>query len=276
MRGITRIERCGFKHRGRHRKVDLDADQIHQLERPHHKTTGLAQQGVDARHIGHPFGQQAQTFGVIRPRHAVDDEPRRIGRQHRHLAPGAGEGLHGRHQRRVGGHAADDFHQLHARGRVEKVPADETLRLRQLLRHRRHRDGRGVGGQHRLRPEHVFQLGKQRLFGLQLFDDGFHRQATAGQIGELLGHAQAGQGGVALGGGELAALHSASQIVGDAGQGAGGGAGLQVKQAHRVPGLGGHLGNAGAHAACTDHGHGRGGVQGNVQRNHRGTHLNGP
>ena len=64
------------------------ADHVHQLERAHAESAGLAHDGVDRGAVGRALVQQAQTFRIVGTRDAVDDETRRRLGMHRGLAPG--------------------------------------------------------------------------------------------------------------------------------------------------------------------------------------------
>ena len=100
-------------------------------------------------------------LGVVRPRHAVDDEARRGLRVHRLLAPGQRGVVRGCGHGGVGRQAADHFHQRHQRRRVEEVHADDAAGVLQPGRDRGHRNRRGIGGEDAVWRDDAFQFGEQ-------------------------------------------------------------------------------------------------------------------
>ena len=118
--------------------------------------------------------------------------------------------------------------------------------------------------------EDAFELGEQRLLGVELLDDRLDRQTAAGQRAEIARRADAAEHGGALGGVDAAARDGAVEIGRDA-----------AERARRPrppacrsrrtgwPRLRRELGDPGAHAAGPDHGHGRGRVEGAWSSIHR-------
>jgi len=125
-RAVARVLEEGGVDAAGHGEVHVVADQVHQLERPHAETAGVAVDRVEGGDVGHPLLQQAQRLGVVGPRDAVDDEAGRGGDAHRPLAPGARGGLDRRAHGRVAGQAVHHLDQRHQRDRVEEVHADQA------------------------------------------------------------------------------------------------------------------------------------------------------
>jgi hypothetical protein len=178
----ARVAKIGLEHRLRDREIDVMADQVHQLERPHAEAAAVAHDRIQRGRIGRLFLQHAQRLGIIGTRHAVDDEARRGFRVHRILAPGFGGGVHGIGDCLVSRDAFDHFDQRHQRHRVKEVHADQALRPLQLRGDGRHRDRRGVGGEDAVRADDAFQLGEQGALDVHVFDDGFDHQRGVLQL----------------------------------------------------------------------------------------------
>ncbi|MNT09625.1 hypothetical protein D3C72_1444150 [compost metagenome] len=138
--------------------IDVVADQVGEFERAHAETAGITQQRIEAGAIGCAFLQQAQAFGVERPRHTVDDEARRGARVHRLLAPGLGGGMNARGNGRGGGQARDHFDQGHQRRRVEEVHANHLVRALQPGGEAGDGQRRGVAGEDAVGGAQSFQL----------------------------------------------------------------------------------------------------------------------
>src|SRR5207244_1702408 len=51
-RRVARIVKIGVPNAARHREVDIEADQVHQLEGSHSKAARFAHDGVDCRRMG--------------------------------------------------------------------------------------------------------------------------------------------------------------------------------------------------------------------------------
>ena len=105
------------------------ADQVGQFKSAHGEATGLTQQRIERRAIGCAFLQQAKAFGVKRPGDTVNNKSGRGARVHRFFAPGLGGVVQAVGERRVTGYATDHFHQRHDRRRVEKMQAEQAVRV---------------------------------------------------------------------------------------------------------------------------------------------------
>ncbi|MNO53129.1 hypothetical protein D3C76_435670 [compost metagenome] len=92
------------------------------------------------------------------------------------------------------------------------------------------------------------------MLDLQVFDDGFDHQAGIGQCIDGLDRLQASADRLARVSLQPAFFHQPLQLAIDPGDSLSRGAGTVVIEHHRVPGLGRHLGYAGAHGARADHG----------------------
>ncbi|MND82742.1 hypothetical protein D3C80_745830 [compost metagenome] len=57
--------------------INVLTDKISQFQRPHAKVASGLERTVDLRCQRHVFFQQAKTFQIKRPRHAIDDKTRR-------------------------------------------------------------------------------------------------------------------------------------------------------------------------------------------------------
>src|SRR5690348_8537234 len=70
-------------------KVDIIADQIHQLERSHAKIAGLLHDSIDGLQRSIAVAEDSQPLVVKRPGDAIDDESRRVLRASRSFTHGA-------------------------------------------------------------------------------------------------------------------------------------------------------------------------------------------
>jgi len=111
-----------------HGEIDVVADHVHQLERPHAETAGFAHHRIDRGVVGGAFLGQAQGLGVIGASDAIDDETGGRFGVHWRLAPGCCRGEQGVGDGLVGGQAGDNLDQRHQRGRVEEVQAGQAFR----------------------------------------------------------------------------------------------------------------------------------------------------
>ena len=110
--------------------VDVLADKIGQLERPHAEVSAGLEGAVDLRRARHVLFQQAEPFQVVGAGHAVDDKPRR-GLTDDIAFPQRGHQLTATFRGGVCGKVGrDDFNQFHQRRRVEKVQTDKPLAVR--------------------------------------------------------------------------------------------------------------------------------------------------
>jgi hypothetical protein len=200
-----------------------------------------------------PFLQQAQRLGVVRARHAVDDEAGRRLRVHRVLAPGFGGGVDGVGDGLVGGDAADHFDQRHQRHRIEEVHADQRSgRCRPaamavteidevLVARMQSGPTMPSSSANRVRLTSRSSTTASTASAHPRFASVAHRQqALAREVG--LGRAHA------------ALLDQLGEGLADGGDGLVDGARALVEQAHRVAGHGRDLGDAAAHGAAADHG----------------------
>jgi hypothetical protein len=96
-----------------------------------------------------------------------------------------------------------EFHQLHRRGRVEEMQREDAVGVLEACRDGMDRQRGGVAGKDRIGGDQGLQRGEEGLLGLQLLDDGLDDEAAGGEGGKVLGHGQAGEGGVAVGLGEF-------------------------------------------------------------------------
>ena len=62
----------------------------------------------------------------------------------------------------------------------------------------RDRDRGGVGGEDRVGARHAFELGEQRLLGIEPLDDGLDDHVGLADLGEVAGDRDAVDGGVGL------------------------------------------------------------------------------
>ncbi len=127
--------------------------------------------------------------------------------------------------------------------------AGKALRALQAGGDRRHRQRRGVGGQHRIGADDALQLGEQALLDVQLFDDGLDHQVAAGQLGQAGGRTQALLVRGGIGGVQAAFVDQLVPLGAERVARLGDGIGLGVEQQHGAAGLRGNLGNAAPHGA---------------------------
>lgn len=100
------------------------------------------------------------------------------------------------------------------RGRVEEVDPDDVVGPRGGDRQLHQRDGGGVGGEDRVRTGHDLVEDLEDLgLDLLVLDHGLDDQVTVGELAEIGGEAEAGEGGVPLLLGDLAALGGLGQGV---------------------------------------------------------------
>src|SRR6185312_3941478 len=157
----ARVAKEGAEDRTGYGEVDILADQVGELERPHAEAAALAQHRINGGGGGRLLGQQPQTLGVERPGDAVDDEAGGGTRANRGRAPGARQRLDLGERSRVAGHAADDLDQLHQRRGVEEVHADQTLRRAQGGGDGGDGKRGGVPGEQAVGADQGFELGEE-------------------------------------------------------------------------------------------------------------------
>src|SRR5204863_2571615 len=71
-RTIARILEEAVVHTGGDGEVHVVADEVHQLERSHAKSSDVAHGPIDRRDVGNSFLEDAKRLAVERPRHPVD------------------------------------------------------------------------------------------------------------------------------------------------------------------------------------------------------------
>ena len=124
------------------------------------------------------------------PRAAVGDEADRVGGADR-LAAHRPRDLGGRLQRLRGGLVSgDDLHQPHQRRRVEEVHAAHPLRPLDAGGDRGHRQRGGVGGQDRLRPAELGQLGEQAALQLEVLGRRLDHELAVAELLDALHEVQ--------------------------------------------------------------------------------------
>ncbi len=103
-----------------------------------------------------------------------------------------------------------------------------------------------------VRLDDLLELDEQRLLDGEVLDHRLDHQVAVEQVAEVVGGGDAGEDGLALGVVELALLDLLGQALVEArGQGVGARRGARAHD-HLVAGLGGHLGQAGAHDPRAD------------------------
>ena len=184
-RPIARIEEHAFEHRPRDGEIHIEADEVHEFERSHAEAADGAHRPVDRGAIGEAFFANAQRFAIERARHAIHQKPRRVGGEHRRLAPRRGE------RARLGDHRVrrsdrrNDLHERHDRRRIEEVHANDALRVRARAGQCRDGQRRRVRGQHGRRCHDGFERAKQLLLGGELLDDRLDHDAAGGEGRQL-------------------------------------------------------------------------------------------
>ena len=229
--------------------------QIHQLEGAELEADLVFQDAVDGGEVGHTFAHDTQGFGAVGPAGMVDDEARRVLGLHRgvpHLVRvGAEACAHGG----VSLEARDDLDHFHQRHRVEEVVTRQPLRALEAGADSRDGQRGGVGGQHRVRPHDVFQVGKQLALDVDAFDGGFDHQVAWGQVGQRGGGLQAGLVGLVLGSVDPALFQQLVPLRQHGGMGLLHGRCVDVEKMHLAAGLGRDLGDAATHGTRSHDAH---------------------
>ncbi|MNI56330.1 hypothetical protein D3C73_1113250 [compost metagenome] len=143
--------------------------------------------------------------------------------------------------------AIDHFNHLHQRHRVEEVIAGHAARVLASSGDGGNGQGRRVRRQDAVFRHHAFQRREQVALHVQPFNDGFHHQLAGRHVGQRGGGLHTLQGGLRIGGGQLALLR---QLVPGLTQGLARGGnriGAGVVQAHAQAGLRRNLRNAAPH-----------------------------
>lgn len=246
----------GLPHGVRHGLVDVLADQVGQLEGPHPEAAALAQDGVDRRGVGGLRLVHREGLGVEGPGDAVDDEAGGVGAGDRRLAPGACRLVRARGRREVARVPGDDLHQRQQRRRVEEVQSDQSAGVAQGAADGRDGQRRGVGGEQTVVLDDVLELAEQLLFRLELFEHRLDDERAVRQLGEAVRGVQPGACRVPVGGGEPVLLDEPVEARADRFGRRVGTPGNRVVEPHGVARDERDLGDALAHGAGADDGHG--------------------
>jgi hypothetical protein len=143
-RAPPRLVEALLEERARDLQADVDADEVHELERPHAEAAAEPADAVDLLGRGEPLVDDAQRLQRERAVAPVDEEPDPVGdlddtAAHR-LRRRAGDG--DRVGRGVG--ARHDLDEAHDRRRVEEVHPDDAVGRARRRADRGHRQRRGV------------------------------------------------------------------------------------------------------------------------------------
>src|SRR5579863_2966351 len=191
--------------------VDIVPDQIHQSEGAHPEA-GRFHQGVDGFDIGQPFLQQPERLEIIGSRDMVDNEAGGIG---------AADGGLPHAPRKMGDLVdavvgrilrPDDLHQLHKRGRIEKVHARESFGSRDLFSKRIQGKRRGIGCEYRFGPVDGGKLCEQAELDFRFFDDCLDDDVTPA-IPEISGIGKTSQDQIPLSGPDLIPFHKYPEVL---------------------------------------------------------------
>ncbi len=239
------------------RQRHVVADHVEQLEGPHRVTAAHLHRRVDV--VGARVVRLEHLHRVVEvgEEQRVDDETRAVTAAHGVLADLGGDVENRRLDIATGRHGRDDLDQLHDRGGIEEVHADDIGGSR----------GRGGALDHGQagcrRREHspggadVVEVGEEHLLDRQILDDGLDDELDVGEIVQLRRAGHPRQRRVAVGLGELAALDALLQRAGDRGDYLRGLLGATGHEHHVVAGLGEHFDDAGGHGARADDAHRR-------------------
>jgi hypothetical protein len=256
----ARIVVEGVPHRACDGEIDVVADHVHQLERPHAETAGVAHDRVECGAVATAFVEDAQRLGVVGTGDAVDDEARRRARMHRRLAPGRGGGEQG-----VG-----DGTRAVARPETISTSFISGAGLKKCRPARR-------SGRCRAAPIEVTEIDEVLVPKMQSAPTMSSRSrysfCLASRFSTMASTTSAASASSASCstairrarpparlGAHLALVGELAELGTDAFDRLGGGARAVVEQLDHVAGRGRHLGDAGAHGAGADHGDdGRGG-----------------
>jgi hypothetical protein len=148
-------------------EADVDADEVHQLERPHAKAALHAADAIDRLDVRDLLCKQAQRLQPERPVAAVDEEARAVARADHRLAHRLSRRVRHFERARRGLLAGDHLEQRHQRRRVEEVHADDALRMDRRRSERRHEQRGGVASQHALLADDLRELRVQLVLELQ-------------------------------------------------------------------------------------------------------------
>src|SRR5690606_24320549 len=154
------------------REVDVDAGQVHELERPHAEATHVAHDAVDILRLCDALAQDADALGEAAAA-VIDDEARRVAAAHGDAALALADD----HQRLshpgCGEHAVDHLDQLHQRYRIEIVQAGDARLVLADGRDLRDRQRGGVGGEDRVGAADGVEGREQVLLDLEILEHRF-------------------------------------------------------------------------------------------------------
>src|SRR3990172_10255397 len=166
-------------------KVDIVADQVHQLEGSHAEVPRFFHDLVDGFHGRAAVAQNAQRLVVKGAGDTVDDKARRVFGASRRLADGANERggfVHGFVGRAV---ALNDFHQRHQGRGIEKMQPQDPLRMLRARGNRGYGERRCVGGDEGFRAADGVELFENVALQLEYFRGRFNNQSVARKIFKL-------------------------------------------------------------------------------------------
>ncbi|GAB6877155.1 hypothetical protein JCM13210_18820 [Thermaerobacter litoralis] len=263
-----------LEHRTGHRQVHVDADEVHQLERPHGEAGG-SHQGVDGLDPRRPLAQQPEGLAVERPGHPVDHEARGVGAHHGLLAQPAGQVDPAGHGLGRAEGTGDHFHQPHGRHRVEKVQADEPLRPGDHPGQGRDGQGRGVAGDQGLGADPPAHARQQVLLEPQVFGRRLDHHGRRSHSAQVRGGLQPPEPFRRRAGRNAALLLVPPPGLRKPPAGPFQGGDGHIVEDHGKPRLHGHPGDAAAHGAGTQHRHHGPGVHQGPTRRPRGGRTGG-
>jgi hypothetical protein len=218
---------------------------------------------------GEPLVVDPQRLAVERPRHAVDDEARRVGREHRGLPPRVDEGARGGGHGGRGRERRHDLHERQHRRRVEEVHAHHAPRVRAGAGERGHRERRGVGGEHRVGGDRGLEAREQRALHGEVLDHRLDHEPARGEGAEVVGaveRREAGERRVGRVAREPPLLHLAPEVARHRRRRLRGRPRARVREHHRVAGAERDLRDPAAHRAGAHHAHHRRAVEHRHQR----------
>jgi hypothetical protein len=196
-----------------HRVEDLvggvDADEVHQGERPHGQAAAQPHGRVDVLAAGVPVLVHRDGVVEVAEQQRVGDEAGLVADGHVDLAQAGGQRLDVLDDRGLGDDGAHDLDQLHDRRGVEEVHADDLARPPGDHRELGDRQARGVGRQDRVRRADLVQLGEDLGLELHALGHGLDDQLGRGEVLQGRGEADPLEERVAVGRVELAPAHRA-------------------------------------------------------------------
>jgi hypothetical protein len=168
--------------------ADVDAGEVHDLERTHGVSEGGAAGDVDVLDARDALLEQEDRFVAQRVEDPVGDEAGDLLAQHHRLLA---ELLHQRDDRVDGGvgrgRPAHDLDAAHDQRRVEEVHVGDAARAAGGVGELRGHDRRGVRGEDRVRRCGLVEPGEDLPLDLQLLDRGLDHQVRAGRGGVEVG-----------------------------------------------------------------------------------------